>query len=179
MTVQILPLNFLLRWSAAASIQVRRIASKGQDFSITWLPYFSFLENLRLFPSHILGESVSWMKNWSHVIKGPTGWDRCCNLMRSRPNHVEVVFYKYARGEISKWKQDQQSLSDWDWISKLRNQISLRGRFVFKMNGWISSIDWYKDHCCSLFTSWVIKQQQNCILNILKKHPTLGVRCAP
>ena len=29
------------------------------------------------------------------------------------------------------------------------------------------------------FTSWVIKQQKWCILTILKKHPTLGVRYAP
>ena len=59
----------------------------------------------------------------------------------------------------------------------LSNQISLRGRFV--SNGKISSIPSYKDHCCSFFTSWVIKQQKSCILNILKKHPTLGVWCTP
>ena len=40
----------------------------------------------------------------------------------------------------------------------LSNQISLRGRFVFKTNGRISSITSYKDHCCSFFTSGVIKQ---------------------
>ena len=39
----------------------------------------------------------------------------------------------------------------------LSNQISLRGRFVFKTNGMISSITSYKDHCCSFFTSWDIK----------------------
>ena len=61
----------------------------------------------------------------------------------------------------------------------LNNQISLRGRFVFKTNGRISSITSYKDHCCSFFTSWVIKQQKCCILKILKKHPALGVWCAP
>ena len=33
--------------------------------------------------------------------------------------------------------------------------------------------------CCSFFTSWVIKRQKSCILNILKKHPTLGVWCTP
>ena len=52
-------------------------------------------------------------------------------------------------------------------------------RFVFKTNGRISSITSYKDHFCSFFTSWVIKQQKWCILTILKKHPTLGVRYAP
>ena len=41
----------------------------------------------------------------------------------------------------------------------LSNQISLRGRFVFKTNGRISSITSYRDHCYSLFTSWEIKQQ--------------------
>ena len=61
----------------------------------------------------------------------------------------------------------------------LSNQISLRDRFVFKTNGRIFSITSYKDHCCSFFTSWVIKQQKSCILKVLKKHPTSGVRCAP
>ena len=54
------------------------------------------------------------------------------------------------------------------------NQISLKGHFVFKTNGKISSIPSYKDHCCSFFTSWVIKQQKRCILNILKKTPNFG-----
>ena len=31
----------------------------------------------------------------------------------------------------------------------------------------------------AFFTSWAIKQQKSCILNILKKHPTLGVWCTP
>ena len=53
----------------------------------------------------------------------------------------------------------------------LSNQISLRGRFVFKTIGRISSITSYKDHCCSFFTSWVIKQQKSCILTILEKTP--------
>ena len=53
-------------------------------------------------------------------------------------------------------------------------KILLKGRFVFKMNGKISSIPLYKDHCCSFFTSWVIKQQKRCILNILKKTPNFG-----
>ena len=61
----------------------------------------------------------------------------------------------------------------------LSNRISLRGRFVFKTNGRISSITSYKDHCCSFFTSRVIKQQKNCILKNLNKHPTLGVWYAP
>ena len=56
----------------------------------------------------------------------------------------------------------------------LSNQISLRGRFVFKTNGRISSITSCKDHCCSIFTSWVIKQQKSCILNILEKTPNFG-----
>ena len=38
----------------------------------------------------------------------------------------------------------------------LGNQISLRGRFVFKTNSRISSITSYKNHCCCFFTSWVI-----------------------
>ena len=42
----------------------------------------------------------------------------------------------------------------------LYNQISLKGRFVFKMNKRAFSITSYKDHCCSFFTSWVIKQQK-------------------
>ena len=39
----------------------------------------------------------------------------------------------------------------------LSNQISLRGSIVFKTNGRIFPITSYKDHCCSFFTSWVIK----------------------
>ena len=39
----------------------------------------------------------------------------------------------------------------------LSNEISLRGRFVFKTNGRTSSIISHKDHCCSFFMSWVIK----------------------
>ena len=61
----------------------------------------------------------------------------------------------------------------------LVNQILLRGRFVFKTNGRIFSITSYKDHCCSFYTSWVINQWKSCILKISKKHPTLGVWCAP
>ena len=61
----------------------------------------------------------------------------------------------------------------------LSNKISLRGRFVFKTNGRISSFTSYKDHCYSFFTSWVIKQQKCSIFKVLKKHPTSGVRCAP
>ena len=58
----------------------------------------------------------------------------------------------------------------------LSNQISLRGCFVFRTNGRISSITSYKDNFCSFFTSWVIKQQKCCIL---KKRLTLGVWCTP
>ena len=61
----------------------------------------------------------------------------------------------------------------------LSNQILLKGHFVFKTNGRISSVTSYKDHCCSFFTSWVITQSKSCIFNILRKHPTLGVWCAP
>ena len=50
----------------------------------------------------------------------------------------------------------------------LSYQISLRGRFVFKTNGRISSITSYKDYCCSFFTSYVANQQISCILDILK-----------
>ena len=34
-------------------------------------------------------------------------------------------------------------------------------------------------NCCSFYTSWVINQWKSCILKISKKHPTLGVWCAP
>ena len=46
--------------------------------------------------------------------------------------------------------------------------------FVFKTNGKIPSITSNKQHCCSWFTSWVIKQQKSCNLNILKKTPNFG-----
>ena len=35
----------------------------------------------------------------------------------------------------------------------LSNQISLRGHFVFKTNGRISSMSSYKDHCCGFCVS--------------------------
>ena len=59
----------------------------------------------------------------------------------------------------------------------LTNQISLRGRFVFKTNGRISSITSYKDHWCSFYTSWVINQWKSCILKILK-NTQLWAYCA-
>ena len=56
----------------------------------------------------------------------------------------------------------------------LSNQISLKGHFVFKTNDKIPSITSNKQQCCSLFISWVIKQQKSCILNILKNTPNFG-----
>ena len=56
----------------------------------------------------------------------------------------------------------------------ISNEISLRCRFVFKTNGRISFITSCKDHCCSFYTSWEIKQQKKCILHILKKTPNFG-----
>ena len=56
----------------------------------------------------------------------------------------------------------------------LSNQISLRGRFVFKTNGRISSITSYKDHCCSFFTSWVIKQKTMLNFINLENTPNFG-----
>ena len=56
----------------------------------------------------------------------------------------------------------------------LSNQISLRGRFVFKTNGRISSITSYKDHYCSFFTSWVIKQQTKLYIEHFEKTPNFG-----
>ena len=52
----------------------------------------------------------------------------------------------------------------------LSNQISLRGRFVFKTNGRISSITSYKDHCCSFFTSWIDTATE--MLNFIKSEKT-------
>ena len=52
-------------------------------------------------------------------------------------------------------------------------------QFVFKMDKRIFSITSYKDCCCSLFRSWVIKQQKCCIFSKIKKRPTLVVWCAP
>ena len=56
----------------------------------------------------------------------------------------------------------------------LSNQISLRGRFVFKTNDRISSITSDKDHCCSFFTSWVIKQQKTLYFEKFLKTPNFG-----
>ena len=43
--------------------------------------------------------------------------------------------------------------------------------FVFKTNGRISSITSYKDHRCSLFMSWVIKQQRKLYFENVEKTP--------
>ena len=56
----------------------------------------------------------------------------------------------------------------------LSNQILLRGRFVLKTNGRMSSIIWNKDHCCSFFTSWVIKQQTKLYIEHIEKTPKFG-----
>ena len=56
----------------------------------------------------------------------------------------------------------------------LSNQISLRGHFVFKTNGRISFITSDKDHCCSFFTSWVIKQQKTLYFEKFEKTPNFG-----
>ena len=47
----------------------------------------------------------------------------------------------------------------------LSNQISLRGHFVLKTNCRISSIPLYKYHCCSFFTSRVIKKRETWIFD--------------
>ena len=51
----------------------------------------------------------------------------------------------------------------------IRDQISLRGYFVFKTNKRISSINSNNDCCCSFLKSWVIKQQKKlCVENVKK-----------
>ena len=82
---------------------------------------------------------------------------------------VWAFFWKNGNSEFF-WKHPKL------FCLYLSNQITLRGRFVFKTNCRISSFTSHKDHCCSFFTSWVIKQSKSCILTIWKKHPTLGVR---
>ena len=57
----------------------------------------------------------------------------------------------------------------------LSNQISLKGRFVFKTNGRISSITSYKDHCCRLFTSWVIKQLKKLFYKNFERTAHFGI----
>ena len=86
---------------------------------------------------------------------------------------VTLPFLALEKNEFTKkWKLSLVYL----YIS---NQISLKVLLVFKTNGRISSFTSYKHHCCSFFTSWVLKQQKSWILKILKKHPTLGVWCLP
>ena len=70
------------------------------------------------------------------------------------------VFWKNGNSEFF-WKHPKL------FCLYLSNQITLRGRFVFKTNGRITSFTSYKDHCCSLFTSWEIKQSKSYILEIL------------
>ena len=56
--------------------------------------------------------------------------------------------------------------------------------YVFIMNGRISSITSYDDHCCSFFTSWAIDQQKSCIWTFWKNtqlwaygaHPRLHLK---
>ena len=54
------------------------------------------------------------------------------------------------------WRSDFFQKHPKSFCLYLSNQISLRGCFVFKTNGRVSSITSYKDHCCSFFTSWDI-----------------------
>ena len=56
----------------------------------------------------------------------------------------------------------------------LSNQISLKGRFVFKTNSRITSITSYKEHCCSFFTTWEIKQQKCWISSISENKTNFG-----
>ena len=61
----------------------------------------------------------------------------------------------------------------------ITQQPNITQRLLFKTNSRIFFINSYKEHCCSLFTSWVEKQQKRCILKMSKNHPASGVRCAP
>ena len=54
----------------------------------------------------------------------------------------------------------------------ISNQISLRGRFVFKRNVRISSITSFKDHCCSF--SYELKATKMLNFIDLKKTPNFG-----
>ena len=76
------------------------------------------------------------------------------------------VFWKNGNSEFF-WKHPKL------FCLYLSNQITLRSRFVFKTNGRISSITSYKDHCCSFFTSWVIKKKWY-FDNFEKKTPNFG-----
>ena len=58
---------------------------------------------------------------------------------------------------------------------KHSNQISFRDRFLFKTNSRISSITSYRDHCYSLFTSWVIKQQKKLCFDHFEKNTQFWV----
>ena len=60
------------------------------------------------------------------------------------------------------------------FCSQLGNQISLRGRFVFKTNGRIFSITSYKNNCCSFFTSLVIKPSKKLYFGNFEKTPNFG-----
>ena len=71
-------------------------------------------------------------------------------LLRYKQNSFGC-FLKKLHSEFS-WKHPKL------FCLYLSNQISLRCSFVFKTSGRISSITSYKDHWCSFFTSWVIKQ---------------------
>ena len=56
----------------------------------------------------------------------------------------------------------------------LTNQISLRGRFVFKTNGRISSITSYINHCCSFFYELSNKGTKKLYFENFEKTPNFG-----
>ena len=81
------------------------------------------------------------------------------------PEHLSYIsMLSYEQNSfgcfLKKWNSDFFLKHPKSFFLYLSNQISLRGCFVLKTNGMISSITSYKDHWRSFFTSWDIKQQR-------------------
>ena len=88
------------------------------------------------------------------------------------------IYFVNSFNDFSKnWKLVNFQINPKHFWLYLRNQTSLRGRFVLETYGKISSIPSYEECCSTFFTNRVIKQQRCCIFKNLKKHTTLSMQC--
>ena len=157
--------------------KLQKICVLGFRRNLGCAPYaqsWVFFQNFQLFHCFII-QLVKKLQQWSfyEVIEDILPF--VLNTKRPLSNIIKTVLGVFKEIQKVNFFEKHPKL----FCLYLSNQILLRGRFVFKTNGRTSSIISHKDHCCSFFTSWVIKRQKSCILNILKKHPTLGVWCTP
>ena len=95
------------------------------------------------------------------ILQQPAKLSLTYPLLKAQSQHIHGIMHTCFWEKFKLWffsKKPKTVLL----ISQQPN-IAQR-RFLFKTKGRISSITSYKDHCCSFFMSWVIKQQKCWIL---------------